>query len=1094
MGLYKESEGKKKIDKVSLSYTAVQTAWTNDGLKFAIGFENGSISIKDKENETEIKSLVLSNNEERIWCLTFSNSKHYNKNYTLIVGTWEKNIYIIETFNYSIVEIKKVTYDPICITLFKDDYFMVGSNSNEINMFTKEGIHVTNIKDKINNWVLSLKSDSKHDSIVACTQDGKVINFGLSFQNIHSIHAEKYVYRFNLMDVIVFNLLTKVKIRIKVKKFITKIAIFKDKVAVVLKSNILIYDLNSQEEENDIIVKPSNSLTWEGESSLILLACNHIIVCHENRIQLIPINSPNGQSEREWTFDGDVTFLKVIGGPANRESLICGLSTGEVYIIYIDNQFPVLIYEHNLPLKILDISCERRKLAIIDDNSNLNVIDIKTKEILLQDEKAKSVAFNSDNEDIISYCYEGNVYIKTENFPPNVEKMNGAIVGYNGTKVFLLQGYNNVNILDTSQSTSIMRFSEKKEFQKAYKLATLGATKEEWLFLGFEALVNLDLKIALNCFKKLEDMRLINLICKVEQDINDKVNEDIIKGEIKCFKGDYEGAEESFIKGNGVDRAIEMWSMLTMFDRALELKKKFGGKADPMSDKLLLQQAEWLLESGKFLEAADLFMILGKKKRAIEIYGEHGHLEKLIEILRTLNKGEHTDLITLCGHYFKKHKHYQYATEAYLKLDDLKSLVIMNIELEKWDEAFYLSKQNKALLEYTHLQWAENRIKKDLYKEAQDSYKKAGRIDLSMKLLENLIDNAIYEKRFKDASSLLILLSSDSEKNITDYNSNAKKDSHAVKVNNEILDLIDIVNAYDLIYKYIEEPFSPDLLSTDTSWIFNATKFLLNKITNYKFFLKFIHGISISYIYYAAAFLSKEQDANKTARFCFEKLNGLHIQKTWKNKIDFEIMTIRAKPYTDSEAQMPLCFRCLNSNPLINLVGDKCTLCGNNFIRSPLSFEILPLVEFKLPSDINELKAKELISLSQGTNLSNAIEIKGEKSEGIIFYNNDNQFESKEDLFETALIDWTEQNVGKNDYGFFYCDEKLLTNMKESEVFIVDNRLNCPTQPLRYFKNRMKDIFIIMCKSCNRFFRSEEWENSATKNNNCCPICNTKVS
>jgi WD40 repeat protein len=239
LGLFRDGE-KKKIDKQPLSNTAVQTAWTNDGLQFAIGFENGMISIRDNENDSEIKNLMLSNGEERIWCLTFSNSKHYKQSYTLFVGTWEKNIYIIETFNYSIVDIKKVNYDPICISLFKDDYFMIGSNSNEINMFTKEGIFVTSINETINSWVLCLKSDSKHDSVIACTQEGKIFNFNLIFQTVHSIHEENYVYRSKLMDVIVYNLISKLKIRLIVKRFISKIAIYKSRIAVMLKCAILI--------------------------------------------------------------------------------------------------------------------------------------------------------------------------------------------------------------------------------------------------------------------------------------------------------------------------------------------------------------------------------------------------------------------------------------------------------------------------------------------------------------------------------------------------------------------------------------------------------------------------------------------------------------------------------------------------------------------------------------------------------------------------------------------------------------------------------------------------------------------------------------
>jgi intraflagellar transport protein 122 len=58
---------------------------------------------------------------------------------------------------------------------------------------------------------------------------------------------------------------------------------------------------------------------------------------------------------------------------------------------------------------------------------------------------------------------------------------------------------------------------------------------------------------------------------------------------------------------------------------------------------------------------------------------------------------------------------------------------------------------------------------------------------------------------------------------------------------------------------------------------------------------------------------------------------------------------------------MPLCFRCLNTNPLINPKGDKCTTCSNPFIRSPISFEILPLIEFKPVKGITDDQVIEMI-------------------------------------------------------------------------------------------------------------------------------------
>ena len=115
----------------------------------------------------------------------------------------------------------------------------------------------------------------------------------------------------------------------------------------------------------------------------------------------------------------------------------------------------------------------------------------------------------------------------------------------------------------------------------------------------------------------------------------------------------------------------------------------------------------------------------------------------MIEIWRELTQDKDAELIRLCGHYFRKYHNYAFASEAYLKLGDTKSLVYMNVDLCKWDEAFILSRENKQLNEYVHLKYAETLIADDKFKEAQQSYRKADRVDLSMKLLNKLISSTL---------------------------------------------------------------------------------------------------------------------------------------------------------------------------------------------------------------------------------------------------------------------------------------------------------------------------------------------------------------
>mgnify|MGYP002146401039 CR=1 FL=1 len=354
-------------------------------------------------------------------------------------------------------------------------------------------------------------------------------------------------------------------------------------------------------------------------------------------------------------------------------------------------------------------------------------------------------------------------------------------------------------------------------------------------------------------------------------------------GDILAHMGKYKEAAEAYIKAEAYEKALQLYTDLKDYAKATEIKSKYmkNIETNAQDDKILIQQADWLNENGKKSEAADLYWILGKKKRAMEIYGDIGMLDKLIQFCRELNKDENYDLIEYCGKIFKKHKHYQYATEAYLKLGDLKALVMMNIELNRYEEAFLLAQQNKALLEYVYLQYAEVLIGQDKFKEAQIAYKKAGRIDLSMRLLEKLIDNASYEKRYKDACNLLISYSFDALGVITDYSSQSKIDVSKVKNYRDSYELAGIFNAFDIIYKYIDEPFSNDLLNIDSQGLFNACKYLANKLNSIKSNNKFLSKVFPSYVYYALATLSKQFEAYKTSRFYFEKLNSLKFPLHW---------------------------------------------------------------------------------------------------------------------------------------------------------------------------------------------------------------------
>ena len=73
-------------------------------------------------------------------------------------------------------------------------------------------------------------------------------------------------------------------------------------------------------------------------------------------------------------------------------------------------------------------------------------------------------------------------------------------------------------------------------------------------------------------------------------------------------------------------------------------------------------------------------------------------MEGLIEVCRIIDRDGNEPTLLSCAALFKKNKEHGYAKEIFLKLGDMKSLMALHVEMEKWEEAFLLGKQNRELL------------------------------------------------------------------------------------------------------------------------------------------------------------------------------------------------------------------------------------------------------------------------------------------------------------------------------------------------------------------------------------------------------------
>lgn len=105
-------------------------------------------------------------------------------------------------------------------------------------------------------------------------------------------------------------------------------------------------------------------------------------------------------------MDSPVRYIKIVGGPANKEGLLLGLKNGQVSLlntffflsslfhchsfagqvskIFLDNPFPVDLLRINVPVRCLDLSSSRKKVAIVDDNNTCSVYQLSNGELLYQ--------------------------------------------------------------------------------------------------------------------------------------------------------------------------------------------------------------------------------------------------------------------------------------------------------------------------------------------------------------------------------------------------------------------------------------------------------------------------------------------------------------------------------------------------------------------------------------------------------------------------------------------------------------------------------------------------------------------------------------
>ncbi|KAM5279663.1 intraflagellar transport protein 122 homolog [Ctenodactylus gundi] len=1151
------SPEQKSISKHKVSSKVTCCSWTNDGQYLALGMLNGVISIRNKNGEEKVKIERPGGSLSPIWSICWNPSSRWESlwmnreneeaedvpstlksalyisqgseaeeeepkeedsslrddgledhNDILAVADWGQKLSFYQLSGKQVGKDRPLSFDPCCISYFsKGEYILLGGSDKQVSLFTKDGVRLGTVGEQ-NSWVWTCKEKPDSNYVVIGCQDGTIAFYQLVFSTVHGLYKDRYAYRDSMTDVIVQHLITEQKVRIKCKELVKKIAIYKNRLAIQLPEKILIYELYS-DDAFDMHYRLKEKILKKFECNLLVVCASHIILCQEKRLQCL---SFSGGKEREWQMESLIRYIKVIGGPPGREGLLVGLKNGQILKIFVDNLFAVVLLKQATAVRCLDLSASRNKLAVVDESDTCLVYDIHTKELLFQEPNANSVAWNTQCEDMLCFSGGGCLNIKASTFPVHQQKLQGFVVGYNGSKIFCLHVFA-MSAVEVPQSAPMYQYLDRKLFREAYQIACLGVTDADWRELAMEALEGLELETAKKAFARVQDLRYLELISSIEErKKRGENNSDLFLADVFSYQGKFHEAAKLYRRSGREDLALDMYTDLCMFEYA----KDFLGSGDPKDTKMLItKQADWARNTHEPRAAVDMYIAAGEHAKAIEISADLGWVDTLIDIARKLDKAEREPLL-LCAQYLKELGSPGYAAETYLKVGDLKALVQLHVETQHWDEAFALGEKHPELKGDIYAPYARWLAEKDRFEEAQQAFRKAGRQEEAVRVLEQLTHNAVVESRFSDAACCYWMLSMQCLDIARDP---AQKDAMLEKFHH-FQHLAELYHGYHAIHRYTEEPFSLHLPET----LFHAARFLLHSLTkDAPLGISKVHPARLSALavgrgegqarsggrvragrrplgasvlgspapasrntLFTLAKQSKALGAYKLARHAYDKLQGLQIPSRLQKAIELGSLTIRSKPFHDSEELVPLCYRCSTNNPLLSSLGNACVNCRQPFVFSASSYEVLHLVEFYLEEGITDQEAVALIDLEapRPRRESRWQEVTGSNvqtlrlAEPVDTPGGDDPF--------TAKLSFEQ---GGSEFVPVVVSRAVLRSLSRRDVLV---KRWPPPLRWQYFRSLLPDAAIAMCPSCFQMFHSEDYELLVLQCS-CCPYCRRRI-
>ncbi|KAJ8607792.1 hypothetical protein CTAYLR_009237 [Chrysophaeum taylorii] len=1006
------SKEQKSVTKHKISSKILSCTW---GDLLALGMASGTVQIRDK------KAAEHSRFERNgpVWCVAWCDD-------TLVVGAWDETLAFYH--NGVLIKERKIGSYPVSLCPC-GPHLVVGGSDRTAALYTREGVRLATICEDAE-WVFSVVSH-RNNSVGVGSYGGAISLWHLEFEAVYGLASDRFAFTEKMTDVIVQQ--AEKRVRIKSRERVVNIALYMDRLAIQLPDRVNVYEC----DEGDLHyrLRKEHGLTGVSSQRLVGITAHHVLLCTEAKLLLYQ----DQQLVRQWILDVAITSIVVDGGPAGREGLIVGLENGAVLKLYLDNAFPVeLVPPSSSGIVVASLSPDRKRLLMLSTSQILQIYE--GSKVVMVEEDVTGAAFNAHLDDCVCYSqFSDKVAVRFIDKPALQHKIKGRVVGSAGSKVFVVDG-TRVEAVDLPQSQALSQHIADKDFETAHKLACLGVTEADWRRLAIAAARAMNLETARAAYSRVHDLRLLEVL-------KDDKDADVLQGELLAYAGQYQEAAKVFSRAGKVQLAIDLFADLRQWEEA----KMFAASSDVDSRELVRRQAEWAEEIEDWNAAAEMYVSVDPA-RAVQLLGERRHpgwVKQLASIARTVTG----DVLRKCATYFLDAGEDELAREVYAKLDDVDMLIELHVRKQQWAEAIALAGERKNT-EKLYLPYAEYLALHDQFDEALDAYRKAGRPDQASRMMEQLTFNAVVESRFKDASYYYWRLATESLRSA--FEAGGPDAVHdALPFYQSCLEKADAYYAYSFLESFFL-PFTP----VQPEVLFNAARFLVNTLGTNEAPL----GISRVKILYTLAKQAKTLGAYKLARFAYDKLAHTKVDAAWVDSLEVDMVTVHAKPVRDSPDLLPVCYRCGAANALLNPATarshncDVCASCGHPFVRSFLTFDILPLIEFLPAPPITDDEALSLIREPPTEQI-------GDDDDGDLFTKAINRtLSTQDDAYVSVTV-----------------DADTLASLRREEVYVCAPRH--PGMRATFYKSALPDVHLAI--SQHRFFHEEDFEFAVLRDGHC---------